>query len=44
MDFVKGIMLGMVAGAVVGVMNSDTLTFAFNQGKKSLKKMKKKYI
>lgn len=43
MNFVKGVMLGMVAGAIIGVVNSETLTFIARQGKKGLKKMKRKY-
>ena len=41
MNFVKGAMLGMVAGAVVGYMNSDSLKDMMKKGKSALKKMTK---
>lgn len=43
MNFVKGAMMGMVAGAIVGVMNSDSLMKMFSKGTKQAKKMVKKY-
>ena len=41
--FLKGAMMGMVAGAIVGVMNSDSIMKAFNKGTKSMKRMARKY-
>lgn len=43
MNFVKGIMFGMVAGTIIGVMNSETIMYAANRGMKKIKKMKRKY-
>lgn len=43
MHFVKGVMIGMVAGTIVGMMNSDSLYYALNMGKKQVKKMKRRY-
>lgn len=44
MDFAKGAIMGIIAGTVVGVMNSSSIMEMFQQGKKQLKKIKKKYI
>ena len=41
MNFVKGAMLGMLAGAVVGYMNSDSLKDMMKKGKNVVKKMTK---
>ena len=41
MDFAKGAIMGIIAGTVVGVMNSSSIMEMFQQGKKQLKKMKK---
>lgn len=41
MNFIKGAMLGMVAGTVVGVMNSQTLKDMLKKGKSAMKKMAK---
>ncbi len=43
MNFVKGAMMGIVAGTIVGVMNSDSIMKMFNKGTKEAKKMAKKY-
>ena len=42
MNFVKGAIVGMFAGAIVGVMNSDEIIDAIRMGKKEFKKMKRK--
>lgn len=44
MDFAKGALIGMVAGALVGVMNSSNLVGMYKKGKKELMKMKKKIL
>ncbi len=41
MNFIKGAMIGMLAGAVVGVMNSDSLKGMMKKGKNTFKKMTK---
>ncbi|MCX8074078.1 MAG: hypothetical protein N2749_00630 [Clostridia bacterium] len=43
MGFVKGAMIGMVAGTIVGMINSDSLYYALNMGKKQVKRMKRRY-
>lgn len=43
MNFVKGAMMGIVAGAIVGAMNSDSLMKMFSKGTKQAKKMVKRY-
>ncbi len=43
MNFVKGAMFGVVAGTIVGVMNSDSIMKMFNKSSKEVKKMAKKY-
>ncbi|MEG2310830.1 MAG: hypothetical protein RSB76_02465 [Clostridia bacterium] len=43
MSFVKGAFLGIVAGTIVGTMNSDRIYVMLNKGKRQMKKMKKKY-
>lgn len=42
MNFVKGTMLGIVAGTIFGAMNSDSLSYMVNKGYKQIKRMKKK--
>ena len=37
MDFAKGAIMGIIAGTVVGVMNSSNIIEMFQQGKKQLK-------
>ena len=39
MSFVKGAMMGMVAGAIVGAMNSGSIMKMFNKGTREVKKM-----
>ena len=41
--FAKGAVIGMIAGTVLGVMNSENIKTAFNKTKHEVKKMKKKY-
>lgn len=43
MNFAKGAMLGMIAGTIVGVMNSDSMINFFNKGKREVKKLRKRY-
>ncbi len=43
MNFVKGAMLGMMAGTIVGVLNSDSLKAVMKKGKSKMKKMAKSY-
>ncbi len=43
MDFAKGAMFGIMAGAVIGVMNSDSILNTLKQGKKGLRRMTRKY-
>ncbi|MEG2348486.1 MAG: hypothetical protein RSB67_02430 [Clostridia bacterium] len=43
MNFVKGTMIGMFAGAVVGAMNSNTIMKMYFKGRKGYKKMIKRY-
>ena len=43
MNFLKGAMMGIVAGAIVGVMNSDSIMKMFSKGSRQVKKMAKKY-
>lgn len=44
MNFAKGALLGILAGTVVGVMNSDSIMNVLKKGKKEVMKMTKKYI
>ncbi|MEG0872390.1 MAG: hypothetical protein RSE00_00295 [Clostridia bacterium] len=43
MNFAKGAILGMVAGAIVGAINSDSFMGMFDKSKKELIKMKRRY-
>lgn len=43
MNFLKGTILGMVAGAVVAYMNTSTIDDAVRVGKKKYKKMMRRY-
>ena len=47
MDFFKGAMIGIIAGTIagttIGVMNENNILQMVKQGKKGIKKMKKKY-
>ncbi len=41
MNFIKGTILGMMAGVVVGAMNSDSLKGMLKKGTNTMKKMTK---
>lgn len=41
MGFVKGAMIGIMAGTIIGAMNSDSINDMFKKGKKHFKKMKR---
>ncbi len=43
MNFVKGAMLGMMAGTIVGVMNSNYIKSMAKKSKNAVKKMVKSY-
>lgn len=43
MNFTKGAMIGMIAGTIVGAMNSDNIIGIFNKGQREMKKVKRKY-
>lgn len=43
MNFVKGAMIGVVAGAIVGAMNSDSIMKMFNKSSKEVRKIAKRY-
>ena len=43
MGFVKGAMIGIIAGTVIGAMNSDSLSHAVHMGKRQVRKMKRRY-
>lgn len=43
MNFAKGAMIGMLAGAIVGAMNSDNFFGMFNKGRKEMMKLKRRY-
>lgn len=43
MNFTKGALIGMIAGTVVGVMNKDSIMKAIYNGKREMRKMKRKY-
>lgn len=42
MNFIKGTIIGMVAGTVFGVMENDMILDMCRQGKKKIKKLKRK--
>ena len=42
MDFAKGAIFGMIAGAVIGALNRDEIMSTINMGKREMKKFKKK--
>ena len=44
MNFVKGAMMGILAGTIVGAMNSDYLMKMLSKSTKGMKKMAKKYV
>lgn len=41
---IAGIMLGMVAGAFVGACNSSALCDCIKEGKREIKRFKRKYM
>lgn len=43
MSFVKGTMMGMLAGTVVGAMNSNKLMKLYFKGRKEYRKMMRRY-
>lgn len=43
MNFLKGTMIGMVAGTMVGVLNSNYIKSMAKKGKNAMKKMIKSY-
>lgn len=43
MKFAKGAIVGMMAGAVIGAMNSDMINGMFSNTKRQMKKLKRKY-
>ncbi len=44
MNFAKGAIMGMIAGTVVGVMNSSSIMGMYKKGKKQIIRMKRKYM
>ncbi len=42
MEFIKGTIIGMVAGTCIGVIKNDMICGAMKKGKKELRKMKRK--
>lgn len=44
MNFTKGAIIGMIAGAVVGVMNSSSIIGMCKKGKKQVMRMKRRYL
>ena len=44
MNFAKGAIMGMIAGTVVGVMNSSSIMGMYKKGKRQMIKMKRKYM
>lgn len=44
MSFAKGAIMGMIAGTVVGVMNSSSIMGMYKKGKKQMIRMKRKYM
>lgn len=43
MEFVKGAIIGVVAGTIIGVMNDESIMQMVKNGKKEVKKLKRKY-
>lgn len=43
MEFVKGTIIGMVAGACIGMMKKDMFEDAIKMGKKEFKKLKRSF-
>ena len=44
MSFAKGAIMGIIAGTVVGVMNSYNIMGMYKKGKKQVMRMKRKYM
>lgn len=44
MNFAKGAIMGMIAGTVVGVMNSSSIMGMYKKGKRQMIRMKRKYM
>lgn len=44
MSFAKGAIMGIIAGTVVGAMNSSNIMEMYKKGKKQVMKMTKKYL
>lgn len=43
MKFTKGAIVGMMAGAVIGAMNSDKINNIFKDTKRQMRRFKRKY-
>jgi len=43
MKFAKGAIIGMMAGAVIGAMNSDKINGMFRDTKRQMRRFKRKY-
>lgn len=43
MDFIKGAIIGVVAGTCIGVMNNEMICEVLKNGKKEIRKMKRKF-
>lgn len=43
MSFAKGAIIGMMTGAVIGVINGDKITSALKDTKRQMKRLKKRY-
>lgn len=43
MKFTKGAIVGMMAGAVIGAMNSDKINSIFKDTKRQMRRFKRKY-
>ena len=44
MNFAKGAIMGMIAGTVVGVINSSSIIDMCKKSKRKILKMKKRYM
>lgn len=43
MEFIKGAIIGVVAGTWIGVMNNEMICEVIKNGKKEIRKMKRKF-
>lgn len=43
MKFTKGAIVGMMAGAIIGAMNSDKINSVFRDTKRQMRRFRKKY-